>query len=258
MTAEQLDELVRQIGDELLTRLGTSPSQAPAPAPANGPSCGCSHPATTPAAGGASASPDRLELAGLPADLDDAALVARCNQARTAGVHSVWTGVGRTALVRRTLAGSKTRTGALIGHPYGDGCTQTLLTEAETALMVGADELDVMAPLAALRSGRLDEAYALLRGVAALGAPARLTIEPGLLGEDATLTAAAIAKLGGASALRISNGVADPHGASPEAVSLLRKALGPGSVLIASGAAPAPERLAALFAAGATRFAGPV
>jgi len=72
MTPEQLDELVRRIGDELLARVGTS---APAPAAATSvgaaAACGCSHAPESPAT---DVDPARLELACLPPELDDAAL----------------------------------------------------------------------------------------------------------------------------------------------------------------------------------------
>lgn len=257
MTAEQLDQLVRQIGDELLARLESPAPTASAAAPAAAPACGCAH-EPAPAREAVTAAPERLELACLPADLDDEALRARCDRAREAGLQAVWTAASRTALARRRLAGSATRVGALIGHPAGDACSSALILEAETALLLGADELDLMAPVAALRSGRLDEPFAVLRAVAAMGAPLRLTLEPSRLGKESTLTAAALARLGGASSLRVSNGALDPHGASPEAVALLRRALGDDAVLVASGGAATPQRIEALFTAGADRFAGEV
>lgn len=90
-------------------------------------------------------------------------------------------------VMRELLDGSTTLTGSPVGFPSGGPTTATKVAEALELLDLGAQELDVVAPIGRLRSG--DTAYVVreLRAVVeAVGSrvPLRVILEVGHLDDD--------------------------------------------------------------------------
>jgi hypothetical protein len=148
LSSHELENLVRQIGDELLGRIGA----APIVAKSAGNVCGCgAGPATSDAASSLSTPAKKCEwqvpeqgLAGfidhtrLRPEASERDVVQLCGEARrhrfaSVCVHPIW--VARAA---RELRGSKVKVGTVIGFPQGAVPTPVKCAEAEQALKLAA------------------------------------------------------------------------------------------------------------------------
>ena len=118
-------------------------------------------------------------------DLDDLrrlAALAREHRFVAAHVLPNWVPV-----MRDLLDGASTLTGSPVGFPSGGPTTATKVAEATELLELGAQELDVVAPIGRLRSGDTDYAVRELRAVvdAVDGrVPLRVILEVGHLDDD--------------------------------------------------------------------------
>jgi len=272
MTASDLDELVRRIGDELLAQLGVEGAQAPVR-----PACGCEA-----GLNGASASlrvnghgaegespvvcpdwrPPKEGIAGLIDHtlLDPAAsesgIVRLCGEARRYGFRTVCVQPTWVARAVRELQGAKTGVTAVIGFPHGAAVTPVKRYEAEQALKLGACELDMAANIGALKSGKLDLAASDIRCVAetahSAGAALKVILEMGLLSEEEKVTGCVLARIAGADFVKTSTGFAGS--ADPRDVALMHRVVGGEMGVKAAGGIRTYERFTAMMKAGTTRI----
>jgi deoxyribose-phosphate aldolase len=145
----------------------------------------------------------------------------------------------------------------VIGFPFGYSATEAKMAEVVLALVDGADELDVVINLMALKAGDWDflirEVSLLAEVIHNKGKVFKLIIESGILSDDEIIACAE--KLGprGIDFMKTSTGYAE-KGATLEAVQLMRKHL-PAQVKIkASGGIRDYAFASALVAAGADRL----
>lgn len=145
----------------------------------------------------------------------------------------------------------------VVGFPFGYSATEAKMAEVVLALVDGADELDVVVNLLALKAGDWDflirEVGLLAEVIHSKGKVFKLIIESGIL-SDAEIIACA-EKLGprGIDFMKTSTGYAE-KGATIEAVQLMRKHL-PAEVKIkASGGIRDYAFASALISAGADRL----
>ena len=102
----------------------------------------------------------------------------------------------------------------MIGFPHGANTAPVKRAEAEQALKLGADELDMVVNIGALRSGRLDSVYTEVSSLADLtheaGAKLKVILEMACLDETQKIQGAVLARLAGADFVKTSTG--EPKG----------------------------------------------
>jgi deoxyribose-phosphate aldolase len=179
-----------------------------------------------------------------------------CREAHEHGFHSVCVQPSRVALARRTLAGlgATTRVCTVIGFPLGANTPAIKAAEAAEAIAAGADELDMVIALGALREG--DEAAVLADIQGVVGAGARTTkviLETALLSPEEIDVACRLAVAAGAQFVKTSTGFAS-GGATVAAVQRMRAAVGPDFGVKASGGIADAATARAMLAAGASRL----
>ena len=161
------------------------------------------------------------------------------------------------ALARERLAGSSPKVATVIGFPFGYSTPKAKLAESEQAIADGADELDVVIDLIALRNGDwsfLDkEMQAVMNLVHAHKKVIKVIIESGILTDEEIIHCCGIYGGMGVDFVKTSTGYAE-KGASLHAVQLMRECL-PSSVKIkASGGIREYGFARQLIEAGADRL----
>ena len=167
-------------------------------------------------------------------------------------VHGTW--VRRCA---EALAGSAVAVCTVVGFPLGASRTEVKLCEARLALEDGAQEIDMLINLGALKSGDLEsvrrEITALVQLCHAGGARLKVILETALLDDAQKVAVCEIARAVGADFVKTSTGFAS-GGATVHDVALLRRTVGPDMGVKASGGVRSALDARALIAAGATRL----
>lgn len=180
-----------------------------------------------------------------------------CIEARQYGFASVCVNGYWAALVRKELAGSSVKTCVVVGFPLGATSTEAKVAEAEAMLRAGAQELDMVLNIGALRGRELDavrrDIQAVIDSSHPAGAIVKVILETALLDDEQKRTACLIAKDAGADFVKTSTGFG-PAGATAEDVALMRAVVGPGIGVKASGGIRTSEDAKKMIAAGATRI----
>jgi len=280
VTAAKLDNLVAQIGEEILGGAG-----APAPprkgeglnlpdevCPASVQRCAQTCAGNTkqiPAAGAdrvsASERLTRIDsaIAGvidhtiLKPEATRADVVKVCREARQYNFASVCVNPYWVPLVKAELAGSPVKVCTVVGFPLGATSTEAKVAETQAALRAGAQEIDMVINVGALRSGEHEAVRQDIREVVqaahAAGAIVKVILETALLDDHQKAIASTLSKLAGADFVKTSTGFG-PAGATAHDVALMRSVVGPEMGIKAAGGIRTLEDLRAMMAAGATRI----
>ena len=181
--------------------------------------------------------------------------VARvCAEARAHGFGAVCLRAAAVAQARALLAGSAVRIAAVVDFPRGEAPREARVREAAEAVRLGADELDLVAPLPDLAAGRWAAAFDDLSAVVrAASVPVKVILETSRLSRDAKVAAAAVARCAGAAFVKTSTGFGG-GGATVEDVALLRAVVGDGVGVKASGGIRTAADARAMMRAGASRI----
>ncbi|WP_294641309.1 deoxyribose-phosphate aldolase [uncultured Aureimonas sp.] len=182
--------------------------------------------------------------------------VARhCDEAVANGFASVCVNGVHVAFVAARLKGTPVKTCAVLGFPLGAGGAGAKAAEAAWLVSEGADELDMVLDIGALREGDLDRVRADMAAVreASAGRVLKVILETCLLDEAQIVAACRIAAEIGADFVKTSTGFST-GGASPEVVALMRQTVGPRIGVKASGGIRTAEAARAMVAAGANRI----
>jgi deoxyribose-phosphate aldolase len=273
-TMDQRDLLVEAITREVLAALGgadgpTSGAADPCASCVRGCAAQCSTKVRDIIAGGAS----RVEYHGraddVPGDLaryidhtllkPDATreeVEQLCREAAQFCFASVCVNPNWVALCRELLRGSGVRVCTVIGFPLGAHLPDTKAYETRRALEQGAEEVDMVINIGALKS----RDYALveqdIHGVvtAAAGrAIVKVILETALLSRDEKVMGCTLAKAAGADFVKTSTGFGG-GGATVEDIQLMRETVGPEMGVKASGGVRTKEDAEKMVAAGATRI----
>jgi deoxyribose-phosphate aldolase len=285
VTQAELDTLVAQIGEEILARVAR-PDAAPAAAPKKGeglnlpdqvcPGCvqrcaqTCSRNTKEIIAVGATriSASERLTKIdpGIAALIDHTILkpeatradvIKVCREARQYNFASVCVNSYWVPLVRKELAGSPVKVCTVVGFPLGAASTEAKAAEASTAVCAGAQEVDMVINVGALRSGDQDAVKADIEEVVRVshrgGAIVKVILETALLDDNQKAVACMLAKEAGADFVKTSTGFG-PSGATAHDIALMREVVGPRMGVKASGGIRTLQDVQAMTAAGATRI----
>ncbi|MGP5163951.1 deoxyribose-phosphate aldolase [Arthrobacter rhombi] len=161
------------------------------------------------------------------------------------------------ATVARALKDSNVLTCSVIGFPFGATTTAVKSFEAAGAIADGASEIDMVIDIAAARRGDRDALVADIGGVAGTvhdgGAILKVIIETSLLDDEAKVLACEAAVEAGADFVKTSTGFAG-GGATVEDITLMRRTVGEGLGVKASGGVRSLADAQAMIDAGATRL----
>jgi deoxyribose-phosphate aldolase len=155
------------------------------------------------------------------------------------------------------LRGSEVRVCTVVGFPLGATLPQVKQFEAEEAIKLGAQEIDMVINIGALKSGLTDAVEADIRGVAAAshrgGAICKVILETSLLTTEEKVRGSIAAKNACADFVKTSTGFST-GGATAEDVRLMRAVVGDGLGVKASGGVRSLEDVQKMVEAGATRI----
>lgn len=180
-----------------------------------------------------------------------------CREAVEHGFAAVCVNPSHLERAVRLLEGEPPSVATVVSFPLGADPAAAKAREAEAAAGAGADELDMVADLAALLEGRwgaLAEEVGAVKGAAGEDTTVKVILETAVLDPRRTLKAGRVAAAAGADFLKTSTGFHPAGGATAEAVALLRMAGGPAIGVKAAGGIRGCEEALAMVAAGADRI----
>lgn len=160
-------------------------------------------------------------------------------------------------IAKNFLDGSGVKTATVIGFPFGYSAVESKIAEIVLAMVDGADELDMVINLVALKNNDwqylANEITHVLPVVKQKNKIIKIIIESGVLTDEEIIRCCELYGTAGVDFLKTSTGYAE-QGATIEAVSLMRKYL-PASVQIkAAGGIRSYSFARQLIEAGATRL----
>lgn len=155
----------------------------------------------------------------------------------------------------QSLKGTDVKVCTVIGFPLGANTPELKAFETSDAIRNGANEIDMVINIGALKSQNFDLVEKDIRAVveAAKGTLVKVIIETCLLTDDEKVKACQIAQKAGADFVKTSTGFST-GGATVADVALMRKTVGPDMGVKASGGARSYEDALAFIKAGATRI----
>lgn len=179
-----------------------------------------------------------------------------CSEAREHGFFSVCVNPCYVSLVKAELEGSETKVCSVISFPLGANIPEVKAFEATKAIADGADEIDMVINIGALKDGKYDYVREDIKAVveACKGkALLKVIIEACLLTDEEKVKACQLAKEAGADYVKTSTGFST-GGATAEDIALMRKTVGPELGVKASGGVRDFEGAKKMIDAGASRI----
>lgn len=178
-----------------------------------------------------------------------------CDEAREYGFYSVCVQPVYVSACCEFLKNSPAvKIACVVGFPMGENTTATKVYETKRAIADGADEIDMVACISAIKNGNYSYVKKEIRQVvrAAKGSPVKVIIETSLLTKDEMLRAAVCARDAGAAFVKTSTGYFG-DGAKIEDVRLLKETVEGKCSVKASGGIRTAEQFRSMVSAGADR-----
>ncbi|HXR98240.1 MAG TPA: deoxyribose-phosphate aldolase [Terriglobales bacterium] len=198
-----------------------------------------------------------IESTLLVADATSEQIAQLCDDAESWGLAAVCVNPCWVAMAAARLRPTKVRVATVVGFPLGAGLAVSKRNEAAECLKLGADELDMVINIGALKSGADEQVGADIRGVAELaheaGARVKVILEMAYLSRDEQQRACRLALAAGADYIKTSTGFAR-SGATVEDVAFLRSTIAGQARIKAAGGIRTRAQAEALLAAGAHRI----
>lgn len=159
------------------------------------------------------------------------------------------------AYAAEALRGSDVKVCTVVGFPLGANTAAVKAFETRDAIANGADEIDMVINIGALKSGDLDLVEKDIRAVVEASGDklVKVIIEACLLSEQEKITACQLSQKAGADFVKTSTGFST-GGATVVDVALMRKTVGPDMGVKAAGGARSYADALAFVEAGATRI----
>jgi deoxyribose-phosphate aldolase len=191
----------------------------------------------------------------LAADASREQIATLCREAQEHGFYSVCVNSGQVPYAASLLQGQAVKVCAVVGFPLGAGLSDTKAFEAKQAIAAGAGEIDMVLNIGWLKDGLFDEVRDDIAAVKdACGAvPLKVIFETCLLDDAQKTRAAEICRELNVAFVKTSTGFSR-SGATLEDVALMRKVVGQGVGVKASGGVRDYATAVAMIEAGATRL----
>jgi deoxyribose-phosphate aldolase len=193
----------------------------------------------------------------LKPDAGETQIRTLCAEARQYGFASVCVNPTWVPLCAESLPGSGVKVCTVIGFPLGATLTEVKAYEAERAIRLGAQEVDMVINLGQLKGSRFVEVHEDIAAVVAVAhrqsARVKVILETALLTEDEKVAACVLAHHAGADFVKTSTGFGG-GGATTTDVHRMRLVVGPQMGVKASGGVRTAADALAMVHAGATRI----
>ncbi len=178
-----------------------------------------------------------------------------CEEALSYGFYSVCVNPVHIRVVSQYLAGSGVKVCSVVGFPLGAHTSAIKAAETEQAIADGADEIDMVINIGALKDKNFHLVESDIRAVvtAAHGNTVKVIIETCLLDKDEIVEACKLSQKGGAHFVKTSTGFAG-GGATVEDVALMKRTVGDRLQVKASGGIKTLEDTRKMIDAGADRI----
>lgn len=157
---------------------------------------------------------------------------------------------------RELLKDTEVKVAAVVGFPLGAATTESKVFETKDAILKGAEEIDMVINIGALKDQRYDYVFQDIKAIVdgAKGkAIVKVIIETALLTDEEKIKVCELAKEAGAQFVKTSTGFSSA-GATKEDVALMKKTVGPDVEVKASGGIRDWAKAKEVIAAGATRI----
>lgn len=157
---------------------------------------------------------------------------------------------------KRLLTGHPVKVCTVIGFPLGANSSETKASEARRAVMDGADEVDMVINVGALKSRLHETVERDIRGVVESvheGVIVKVILETALLTDPEKIRGCEVSKKAGADFVKTSTGFG-PGGATAADIALMRRVVGPDMGVKASGGIRDRETAVLMVQSGATRI----
>ncbi|MEA4826675.1 deoxyribose-phosphate aldolase [Clostridium sp. JNZ J1-5] len=192
----------------------------------------------------------------LKPEATEAEIIKICEEAKKYDFASVCVNAYYASLVSRELKGTDVKTCVVVGFPLGATTKEVKAFETKQAIENGAQEVDMVINVGALKAKKYDEVREDIKAVveAAKGkALVKVILENCLLTKEEIIKACELSKEARADFVKTSTGFST-GGAKVEDVKLMRETVGPDMGVKASGAVRTREDADAVIAAGANRI----
>lgn len=183
-------------------------------------------------------------------------IIKLCSEAKEYGFASVCINPCNVKLAAEHLKNTSVKVCTVVGFPLGASTSRVKALETEDAIANGAQEIDMVINVGAVKSGNLAYVEEDVRAVvkAAAGkALVKVILENCLLEKDEIKTVCEICKKAGADFVKTSTGF-NKSGAAVEDVRLMRETVGPDMGVKAAGGIRDYATAAAMIDAGASRI----
>ncbi len=192
----------------------------------------------------------------LKPNVTDAEVIKVCDEAKEYGFFSVCVNPYFVPLVAEQLKGSDVKVTSVIGFPLGANTSIIKAAEAKQAVEDGANEIDMVINVSALKDGKYDFVQSDIKAVVdAIAGKAilKVILETCLLTKDEIVKASELSKAAGANFVKTSTGFST-GGATEEDVKLMKQTVGDALEVKASGGVRDFETAKKMIEAGATRI----
>lgn len=192
----------------------------------------------------------------LKPNVTDADVIMVCTEAKEYGFFSVCVNPYFVPLVAKELQGTDVKVTSVIGFPLGASTTFIKAAEAKKAVEDGANEIDMVINVSALKDGKYDfvqndiaAVVDAIKGKAIL----KVILETCLLTKEEIVKGCELSKAAGAQFVKTSTGFST-GGATVEDVKLMKQTVGDALEVKASGGVRDYDTAMAVIQAGATRI----
>ena len=179
-----------------------------------------------------------------------------CEEAKENGFFSVCINPTNIELAKNELKGSNVKVCTVIGFPLGANTSEVKAFETKDAIQKGADEVDMVINIGALKDKNYDLLFNDIKAVvdaADKRALVKVIIETCYLTDEEKKIACELSKKAGADYVKTSTGFGT-GGSTPEDIKLMRDVVGPNLGVKASGGVRCTDDAVKVIEAGASRI----
>lgn len=196
-----------------------------------------------------------IEHTALKPETTREAVGTLCEEAKRFGFRGVCVNPVFVEEAKRQLAGSSVLVVTVVGFPLGANLSGTKAVETVAMISKGADEVDMVISIGALKSRDFRAAFNDIRAVVEAAGPVavKVILETFLLNEFEKIVGCLLAERAGAAFVKTSTGFAG-GGATVEDVLLMRRVVGERLAIKAAGGIRNFDTARAMVAAGADRL----
>ncbi len=192
----------------------------------------------------------------LRADVIEEDIKRLCEEALTYGFASVCVNPYWVTLVSRILHGSKVKVCTVIGFPLGANTAEVKAFETRNAVTAGAQEIDMVINIGALRGGKYEHVKRDIDLVVKASGPlvkVKVILETAYLTDEEKIKGSVLAMEAGADFVKTSTGFG-LEGATARDVALMKKVVDGYLGIKAAGGIHSYEQAIEMIEAGATRI----